>query len=81
MCRVAYYEMHGFNKIIIYDVNSTTGYNELNPWLSTGFVEIRYTWPGAIHGDKVRYGQRMRSQSKITFICIFIIIYHHCNYL
>ena len=42
---VAYYQMHGFNKIIFYDHGSTDNFiDELKPWLSTGLVEIRYNW-------------------------------------
>eukprot|EP01038_Epipyxis_sp_PR26KG_P015398 gene15398-20767_t len=40
----AYYEMHGFNHIIFYDNNSTTSFQELEPWIQTGFVSIRRNW-------------------------------------
>ena len=38
---VAYYELHGFNHIAIYDDNSTFGFEELIPWINTGFVTIK----------------------------------------
>ena len=42
---VAYYEMMGFNHIIIFDDSSTDNYKaELGPWLKTGFVSIRSNW-------------------------------------
>ncbi len=40
----AYHEMQGFDHIIFYDVNSTTSLSELDPWLKSGFAEIRREW-------------------------------------
>lgn len=37
---VAYYELQGFTKIIIFDHNSTSSLAELDPWIKDGFVEI-----------------------------------------
>ena len=41
---VAYYEMQGFDHIIFYDNNSTMSFGELDPWIKTGFVEIKREW-------------------------------------
>jgi hypothetical protein len=41
---VGYYEMQGFNKIIIYDHNSSSPLDELQPWIDTGFVTIKREW-------------------------------------
>lgn len=48
---VAYYEVQGFDKIVIFDNNSTTTFAELDPWIKTGFVEMvkspwwtQHTW-------------------------------------
>ena len=40
----AFYEMQGFNHIIFFDNNSTTSFEELNPWIKDGFVTIRKNW-------------------------------------
>jgi hypothetical protein len=66
---VAYYEMHGFNKIIIYDNNSTSSYEELAPWISTGFITIKVEWPGGLYHAKMKYGERMRSQVAAQIDC------------
>ena len=41
---VAYYEMMGFDHIILYDDNSTTSFAELKPWIDSGFVTIKREW-------------------------------------
>ena len=41
---VAYYELHGFSHIIIYDDNSTQSFAELKPWIDSGFVSIKREW-------------------------------------
>lgn len=42
---VAYYEVQGFDKVIVFDNNSTTPLSELDPWVKAGFVEIvRSPW-------------------------------------
>jgi len=41
---VAYYEMQGFNHVILYDNNSTLPLTEVQPWVATGFVSIRRDW-------------------------------------
>lgn len=38
---IAFYEMQGFNHVILYDNNSTLPMNEVQPWVDTGFVTIR----------------------------------------
>jgi len=39
---VSYYKIHGFDRIILWNGNSTDEYaTELSPWLSSGLVEIR----------------------------------------
>jgi hypothetical protein len=39
---VAYYQMHGFNHVIIYDDGSIdNGIAELKPWIETGFVTVK----------------------------------------
>jgi hypothetical protein len=38
---IAFYEMQGFNHVILYDNNSTLPINEVQPWIDTGFVTIR----------------------------------------
>ena len=39
---VAYYQMHGFDHIIIYDDGSTdNGMVELKPWIESGFVSVK----------------------------------------
>lgn len=40
----AYYEMQGFDHIIFYDNNSTMSFAELDPWVKSGFVEIKRHW-------------------------------------
>jgi hypothetical protein len=37
---LAYYELHGFDKVIFFDNNSTTSMAEIEPWLKSGFAEI-----------------------------------------
>ncbi len=37
---LSYYELHGFNKVIFFDNNSTTSMTEIEPWLKSGFAEI-----------------------------------------
>ena len=37
---IAYYEVHGFDKIILFDNNSTTSMAEIDPWRRSGFVEV-----------------------------------------
>ena len=41
---VAYYEMQGFNHVIIYDNNSTLPTSEVQPWIDRGFVTIKTDW-------------------------------------
>ena len=41
---MAYYEMQGFDHVIFYDNNSTMSFKELDPWIKTGFVEIKREW-------------------------------------
>jgi len=42
---VAYYEMHGFTRINLYDHGSTDNYRaELKPWLDSGVVRIYTNW-------------------------------------
>lgn len=41
---VAWYEMQGFDKIIFFDNNSTTTFSEIQPWLDSGFAEVRRDW-------------------------------------
>ena len=41
---VAYYEMQGFDHIIIYDNNSTLPNDEVQPWINRGFVTIKTDW-------------------------------------
>ena len=41
---VAFYEMQGFDHAIFYDNNSTSSFAELEPWLRSGFAEIRRKW-------------------------------------
>jgi hypothetical protein len=38
---IAFYEMQGFNHVILYDNNSTLPINEVQPWIDMGFVTIR----------------------------------------
>lgn len=39
---VSYYNLHGFDRMILYDFNSTDKYmNEIKPWVMNNFVEIR----------------------------------------
>ena len=40
----AYYEMQGFDHIIFYDNNSTMSFAELDPWVKSGYVEIKHIW-------------------------------------
>ena len=40
----AYYEMQGFDHIIFYDNNSTMSFAELDPWVKSGFVQIKRNW-------------------------------------
>jgi hypothetical protein len=38
---VAYYQMHGFSHVLIFDHNSREGeLNEIEPWIQSGFVSI-----------------------------------------
>jgi hypothetical protein len=41
---VAYYEMHGFDKIVLYDNNSTQSFVEIEPWIQSGFVSVIKEW-------------------------------------
>ena len=42
---VAYYEMMGFNHIMIFDDGSVDNFKaEIQPWLKNGFVSIRSNW-------------------------------------
>ena len=41
---IAYYEMQGFNHVIIYDNNSTLPNDEVQPWIDRGFVTIKTDW-------------------------------------
>jgi hypothetical protein len=42
---VAYYQMHGFDHIMIHDDGSTdNGLAELKPWIDSGFVTIKSNW-------------------------------------
>jgi Glycosyltransferase family 92 len=41
---VAFYEMQGFDHIILYDQNSSLPLDEVDPWIKSGFVEIRRNW-------------------------------------
>lgn len=42
---VAYYQMHGFDHIILYNDNSIdNSLDELKPWIQSGFVSIRSNW-------------------------------------
>ena len=36
--------MQGFDHVIFYDNNSTMSFKELDPWIKTGFVEIKREW-------------------------------------
>ena len=41
---VAYYKIHGFDHIILWNHGSTDNWHEeLLPWISTGFVEVKDT--------------------------------------
>ena len=42
---VAYYQMHGFDHIMVFDDQSIDdGLKELEPWIKTGFVSIHTNW-------------------------------------
>lgn len=41
---VAFYEMMGFDRVIFYDNNSTSPFTELDPWIKSGFAEVRRNW-------------------------------------
>jgi len=41
---VGWYEMQGFDKVIFFDNNSTTSFAEIQPWIESGFAEIRRDW-------------------------------------
>eukprot|EP01035_Chromulina_nebulosa_P019833 gene19833-25781_t len=42
---VGYYQMHGFDHIMMFDDGSTDGsLNELKPWIDSGFVSIITNW-------------------------------------
>jgi len=42
---VAYYQMHGFDHIILYNDNSVDqSLDELKPWIASGFVSVRSNW-------------------------------------
>ena len=52
---VAFYKVHGFNHIILWDHNSTDNFrDELLPWTSTGFVQIRSTFEIMLHPHVLR---------------------------
>jgi hypothetical protein len=59
---VAFYEMQGFNHVILYDNNSTLPINEVQPWIDTGFVTIRRS--------------QLYINKKIR-LYLFIIMHHH----
>jgi hypothetical protein len=42
---VAYYQMHGFSHIMVFDDRSTdSSLDELQPWIASGFVSVRANW-------------------------------------
>lgn len=41
---VAFYELQGFDHVIVFDNNSTTSLDELTPWIQSGYVEIVRDW-------------------------------------
>jgi len=52
---VAFYKIHGFDHIILWDHNSTDNFREeILPWISTGFVEIRSTSVLSSHPNVVK---------------------------
>ena len=40
----AWYELQGFDRVIFYDNNSTSSFEEIQPWIDSGFVTIRSQW-------------------------------------
>ena len=40
----AWYELQGFDRVIFYDNNSTSSFEEIQPWVDSGFVTIRRQW-------------------------------------
>lgn len=41
---IAFYEMQGFDHVILYDNNSTSSFAEIQPWIDRGFAEIVTNW-------------------------------------
>jgi len=42
---VGYYQMHGFDHVILYNDESVDGsLSELDPWIKSGFVSVRANW-------------------------------------
>lgn len=70
---VAYYEMQGFDHIMLFDNNSTTSLAELDPWLKTGFVSIEREWwgeeKGLFRNKKNKFGDMMRIKMRSEILC------------
>ncbi len=42
---IAYYQMHGFDHVMLFDDGSTDQYrDEIYPWLKSGFVSVKSNW-------------------------------------
>ncbi|KAJ1436486.1 hypothetical protein B484DRAFT_428599 [Ochromonadaceae sp. CCMP2298] len=41
---VAYYQMHGFDHIMVFDDQSVDSLEELSPWVQSGFVSLHSNW-------------------------------------
>jgi Glycosyltransferase family 92 len=41
---VGFYEMQGFDHVILYDQNSSLPLDEVEPWIKSGYAEIRRDW-------------------------------------
>lgn len=70
---VAYYELQGFTKIIIFDHNSTSSLSELDPWIKDGFVEVvREKWwnePWLLRNKRNKFKDIMHIKFKSESIC------------
>lgn len=70
---IAYYELHGFDKILFFDNNSTTSLREIEPWRERGLVEVIpegwATEPWLFRNPKRKFFDMMHVKYKSEVIC------------
>eukprot|EP01041_Mallomonas_annulata_P007380 gene7380-15070_t len=67
---VAYYQMHGFDRIDIFDHGSTDNYKkELQPWISSGYVRIFTNWTKLLNQPKLTFLQTITIKKNAETLC------------